>query len=248
MRDERSTEVSEGWLARMARLPLSYQDTDLAILHPAERMEAGSVVAHSPFRLLAELDLGDQVADRGIRPGKCDGGRLADQAATAVAADKIPCAQRPAIGCRDLDAGIVLGKPRHLTSAVDRYPQLVDPAGEYALDVFLPQGEPVIVTGGKVADVQLDVGEPRHLRLLPLGQEPIRNAALIQNLDCACMQAQCAMAGEVLAQPPLDDDNIDACQRQLTGQHQPCRAASGDNHCMLGHGQVPHIHRSQLGT
>ena len=48
------------------------------------------------------------------------------------------------------------------------------------------------------------------------------------------MQTACARAGQVLAGTPLDDGNVDACQRQLARQHQPRRASSGDHHRMLG--------------
>ncbi len=75
-----------------------------------------------------------------------------------------------AVGQLDVDAGVVLRETRHLTSAIDRHRQLVDPAGQDALDVVLPQPEPVGVPGGKVADVQTDPGEPRDLRHLPLAR------------------------------------------------------------------------------
>ena len=68
---------------------------------------------------------------------------------------------------------------------MDRDLQLGDPAGEDALDVFLPQPEPVGMPGGKVADVQADHGEPGDLGHLPLRQEPIGDAALIEDLDGA---------------------------------------------------------------
>ena len=67
--------------------------------------------------------------------------------------------QRLAVGQLDVDAGVVLREARHLTSAIDRHRQLADPAGQDALDVVLPQPEPVGVAGGKVADVQLGAGE-----------------------------------------------------------------------------------------
>ena len=70
-------------------------------------------------------------------------------------------------------------------SAVDRHRQLADPAGQNALDVVLPQPEPVGVTGGKVADVQRGAGEPCDLGHLSLRQEPIGDSALIENLDGA---------------------------------------------------------------
>ncbi len=50
---------------------------------------------------------------------------------------------------RDADAGVVLRETGHLTSAIDRHRQLADPAGQDALDVVLPQPEPVVVPGGK---------------------------------------------------------------------------------------------------
>ena len=45
-------------------------------------------------------------------------------------------------------------KPVTSRAVVDRHRQLADPAGQDALDVVLPQPEPVGVPGGKVADVQ----------------------------------------------------------------------------------------------
>ena len=157
-----------------------------AILQPAEGMDAEGVAADAPFRrLLGHLDLGDQVAGRRIRPGELDAGGLADQTASSVAPDEIFRPQRLAIGQLDVDAGVVLREAGHLTSAIDRHRQLVDPAGEDALDVVLPQPEPVIVPGGKVADVQRDPGELGDLSLLPLREEPIGDSALIEDLDGA---------------------------------------------------------------
>ncbi len=49
----------------------------------------------------------------------------------------------------------------------------------------LPQPEPVIVPGGKVADIQAGSGERSGLRFLPLRQKPVGDAALIENLDGA---------------------------------------------------------------
>ena len=63
--------------------------------------------------------------------------------------------------------------------------KIADPAGKNALDVVLPQREPVVVPGGKVADVQRDLGAPRDLRHLSLREEPIGDSALIEDLDGA---------------------------------------------------------------
>jgi hypothetical protein len=83
------------------------------------------------------------------------------------------------------DAGVVLREPRHFTSAIDRHRQLTNPAGQYALDVVLPQPQPVVVPGGKVADVQTDAGEPGDLSHRSLRKEPIGDSAHIENLDGA---------------------------------------------------------------
>ena len=155
------------------------------VLHPAEGMDADGVVADAPLRLLGHLDLGDQVARRRIPPGELDAGCLADQAASSVASDEILRPQRLAVGQLDVDAGVVLRETRHLTSAIDRHRQLVDPAGQDALDVVLPEPEPVGMPGGKVADVQRDPGERRDLRHLSLREEPIGDSALIEDLDGA---------------------------------------------------------------
>ena len=205
------------------------------VLHPAEGVDAEGVAADAQFRLLGHLDLGDQAARRRIPAGELDAGGLADHAASSVAPDEILRPQRLAVGQLDVDAGVVLRETRHLTPAIDRHRQLVDPVGQDALDVVLPQPEPVRVPGGKVADVQPDPGERRDLHHLPLREEPIGDATLIEHLDRARVQTARARAGELLAGAPLDDRDVDPRQRQLARQHQPGRASSGDHHRMLGH-------------
>ena len=63
-------------------------------------------------RLLGHLDLGDQVAARRLAAGEIDAGRLADDAAPAVAADEVRRAQRLAVGELDVDAGRRPGRSR----------------------------------------------------------------------------------------------------------------------------------------
>ena len=164
--DERLAEIAQGGFARGSDVRFGHHDpyrppilvdhlavADL-VLHPAEGMDAEGVAADAPFRLLGHLDLGDQAARRRIPPGELDAGCFTDQTASSVAPDEIFRPQRLAVGQLDVDAGVVLRETRHLTSAIDRHRQLADPAGQYALDVVLPQPEPVGVPGGKVADVQ----------------------------------------------------------------------------------------------
>ena len=111
--------------------------------------------------------------------------RLPDQTASAIAPDEVFRLQHLAVGQLDVDAGVVLHETGHLSAVVDRHRQIVDPAGQDALDVALPQPEPVIVPGGKVADIQGDVGEPRDLRHLSPREESISDSALIEDLDGA---------------------------------------------------------------
>jgi hypothetical protein len=107
-----------------------------------------------------------RMADR-IPPRELDAGCLTDQAASSVAPDEIFSPQRLAVGQLDVDAGVVLRETGHLTAAVDRNPELADPAGQDALDVVLPQPETVVVSGRKVADVQTDQPNPATCATCP---------------------------------------------------------------------------------
>ena len=52
---------------------------------------------------------------------------------------------------------------------------------------FCHSASPYGMAGGKVADVQSDLGEPRNLCDLAAGQEPIGDSALVEHLDGAGM-------------------------------------------------------------
>jgi hypothetical protein len=134
-----------------------------------------------PCRLVAHLDFGHEIAERRIGAGEIDAGPLAHQAATAVAADEIACAQCLAAGERNVDAGRVLNEACHLGVSIDRYRELLDPVGQDALDVALPQREAISVPGGEIADVEPGPGEARELGDLPFAQEALRDAALIED-------------------------------------------------------------------
>ena len=205
------------------------------VVHLAQGMLAGVIAADAQGRFLGHLDLGDQGARGRVPTGELDAGGLADQTASSVAPDEILPPHRLAVGQLDVDAGIVLRETGDLDAVVDLHPQLADPAGQDPLDVVLPKPEPVVVPGREVADVQSDAGEARDLRHLSLRKEPIRDAALVEDLDGAGLQPACARACEVLAGAPLEDRNVDASQCQLACQHQPSRACSGDHHSALGH-------------
>ena len=210
-------------------------------LLPVDGTDATTLGAHADLRLLVHLDLGDQVAGRRVPPGEVDAGRLADQAASSVAPDEVLRSQRRVVGQLDVDAGVVLREAHHLAAAKDRDPELVDPAGQDALEVALPEREQVVVAGGEVADVQEGPGVAHERMLLPRREESIRDAALIEHLDGAGVQTAGSRAVEILTGASFDDDDVDPRQRQLARQHQPGRATSCDHHRVLGHRREPRV-------
>ncbi len=229
--NERLTKVVQGRLVALpdVRLDRHYPHT-LPVFEFGESVEAPVITADAPLWLAGRLGLGNQVAGGRIPPREVDTGFLADQAATAVASDEVRGPQRTTVVERDVDAGVVLGKARHLTSAIARYRQLVDPGGEYPLDAVLEQREPVVVASRKVADVEGDHREAPDLHGLTLREEAFRDSTLIEHLDRARMQTACARAGEILVRAPLDDGYVDPRQRELGRQHHPRRTASSDHH------------------
>ena len=146
--------------------------------------------------------------------------------------DEIFRPQRLAIGQLDVDAGVVLRETGHLASAVDRHRQLVDPAGQDALDVVLPQPEPIGVPRREVADVQPGPANPATWADLPSE----RNRSAMPRWSRTSMVRECRPPArepaKLLAGAPLDNGDVDAGQRQLAREHQPGRAATGDHHCM----------------
>ena len=101
--DERLAEVAQGGFAGGSEVLLGHHDprrprilrvAHLAlrvdhVLAPAECMAADGVVVDAPFRLLGQLDLGDQEARRRLPPGEPDACCLADHAASAIAPDEV---------------------------------------------------------------------------------------------------------------------------------------------------------------
>jgi hypothetical protein len=81
-------------------------------------MDPERVAVQAPFRLLGQLDLGDQVAGRRISPGKLDAGGLPYQTASSIAPNEVFRPQRPDVGQPDVAAGVVLRETPHLTSAI----------------------------------------------------------------------------------------------------------------------------------
>lgn len=237
-RDQRLPQVVQVRLGRAAQLPLGDQHPHTpGRLRLGQGMHAERIVVNPPLRWLPcppiHFGLGEQIARRRLPAREVDTGRFADHAAAPVAADQILPAQGSAVGRDDVHAGVVLGAGRYPVAAVNWHTEFADPVGQDALDVVLPQRQSVGVPGGKVADVQPDLGEAGDLRHLPLGQETIHDPALVEDFERAGMQTAGARADQLLVGPPLDHRDVDSGQPQLAGQHQPRRAGSGDEHRMV---------------
>src|SRR5581483_1911896 len=196
------------------------------------------VVTDAPLGLVRDLDLGDQRADRGLPARELDARGLADDAAAAVAADEVLGAQRLAAGDPDVDAGFVLRGARHLPAALDRDRQLADPLRQQVLEADLRQREAVVVTGGKVAEVEPCACEALDLHRPALREKPVGDTALVEHLDRACMQTAGARADEVLARSTLDDRDVDPGEGELAREHQARRTASRDHDGMRVHRHV----------
>src|ERR1700748_1279673 len=104
-----------------------------------------------------------------------------------------------------IDARIVLRKFAHVSPAIDRHIEFADPFRKDALDLALQQREPVRMACREIADIEPYPGEARALRHLALRQESIGDAALVEHLDGARMQAPGAQPDQILALTLLDD-------------------------------------------
>src|SRR4029450_8205001 len=91
-----------GFPAEPQRLLGQHDPGRPAILHLADAMDAARILMKPPFRLLGRLDFGNQPAPRRIPSGEFDAGRLANEAAAAVAPDEIRRPEWLAVGERDV--------------------------------------------------------------------------------------------------------------------------------------------------
>src|SRR4051812_30325375 len=99
---------------------------------------------------------------------------------------------------------MVLREADYLPSAMDRHCQFLDPSGEDALNVGLRERKQIIVPRREIADIEREPGEARDMRRFSLREEPIGDAALIENFDRARVQTPCEPTIEFLAGAPLD--------------------------------------------
>ena len=235
--DERFAEIPQGGLAARSDLPLGHHDPErLAVLHLVHGVDAGGVVTENVLvGTLAHLDLGDQVAARGVPARELDARRPPDQAASSVAADEILGPQRLPVGEVHVNAPLVLLKPGHLAAVLDVHRQLGDPVSHDPLDLVLPDRDHVRVTRREIARVQHASAEHHHPMQLTPREESISDPTLIEHLDRTRLKAAGARAGQRLVRTPFKDRDINPRQRQLGRQHHPRRTTAGDDHRMLSH-------------
>ncbi len=60
--DERLAEITQCGLTGVSDMPFGHQDPNRSIFQPGEGMDANSVAAEAPHRLLVHLDFSDQAA------------------------------------------------------------------------------------------------------------------------------------------------------------------------------------------
>ena len=130
----------------------------------------------------------------------------------------------------NVDAIVVLGEAGDLDAAMDRHVQLLDPTEQDSLDVVLPQPQHVRVPAGDVAEVQHRGAEARGLDGLALGEEPVGDASLVEDLERAGVEPTRPRAHQLRRRAPLDDRDIDPRQRQLGTQHQARRPAPDNDY------------------
>ncbi len=230
-RGQRPAEVGESGIGGRTQLLLGDQHLHgRTVADGVQAVDPGLVDADALRRLLGHLHLGDQGAPGRIPAGELDAGRLADRAAAAVGRHQVRRAHRGAVGQLQVDAVGVLGEPADLVPAVDRHAELRDPPGQDPLDLALVQGQRVRMPGREVADVHRHVREGRRRNRLPLREEAVGDASLVEDLDGAGVEATGAQAHELGGGAPLHDLYVDAGQRQLTGQHQSGGTGPGHDH------------------
>ena len=135
------------------------------------------------------LDFGDEVAGGRSQPGKSIPAALRIGAAAAVAADQVGGAQRLAAGDLTSTPSSSCAKSGTSTSRWIGTPSSSDPLGQEPLDLVLGQRQPVGVPGREIADVEQVEREAGAWVVVAVGEEALGDAALIEDLDRARVQA-----------------------------------------------------------
>ncbi len=243
--DQRLSQVLQRRILRRADLPLgegqahgtALRVDDLAVadlvVEAPDAVNAERIVAHAELGLLAHLGLRDQVAARRLPARELDSRRRTDQAAPSVATHEVARAQRAAAGEPYGHALLLLLKAAHRGGVKDANAQLGDPRRHDPLDLPLPDPERVGMPRWEIAHLEHGRAEARGLRDLSLREEALGDTALIEHLDRACVQAARPGVPEHMVGTPLEDHQIDPCERELGGEHHPRRARPHDRHRVL---------------
>ena len=83
---------------------------------------------------------------------------------------------------------------------------------------------------GRPLQLEHRAAERDRVHRLALGEEPLGDAALIEQLDRAGVESAPTSACQTLRLAPLEDDDVHPRQPQLASQHHPRRPAPDDHH------------------
>lgn len=229
-------------------LRLGHDDPDRPpVLHHGDPVDPDVVMAEAGWRLLGHLDLGDQVAPGRLRTDELDTGRPADDTAPTICPDQVRRPPQVALRKVDVDAGVVLGEAGDLEPAVDRHPELLDPAAQDPLDVALRQRQRVRMTRGEAGDLERGAGEAQRLNGPSLDEEPVGDTALVEDLDRSRVKPSGTSANQVQSRTPLQHHDINPRQRQLARQHQTSRPAADNRHVVHVNPRSPRHDREVCG-
>ncbi len=97
-----------------------------------------------------------------------------------------------------VDALVVRRDAAHLRAAPDRHAQLLDPSEQQPLDVVLEQRERVGMARGQAVQLEHRAAERDRVHRLAVGEEPVGDAALIEQLDRAGVESAPTSAHQTL--------------------------------------------------
>ena len=184
------------------------------------------------FRLLGRVHFGDEPTLRRIPAREVDAGGLADDAATAVAADEVLARS----GCRRSSATstprVVLHEAVHVAFAIDRHRRARRPSRRACARCGSATAR--ARTGAGLGRRRCRAGYVRSPR--PDALDPARGSVRRCRAGRAprwCVRANRRRANRrVPGCAPLDDRDVDARQREFARQHQAGRTAARDQHRM----------------
>ncbi|GAB3096952.1 hypothetical protein GCM10027054_25240 [Isoptericola nanjingensis] len=227
--DQAPPQVVEGGLVGRRRR-LGQHHAHGAVVRPVEAVRAALVDGPGALQVPVHLDVGDEGGAGRVRTDEVDAGGPPHDAATAVGAHDVSRPHRVARTEQHVDAVVVLHHALDLDAAPDRDAHLLGPREEQPLDAVLEQRQRVRVARGQARQGEARAAERHRGDRGPLGEEPVGDAALVEQLDRAGVDPAAARADEVLRVASLEDDDVRPREAQLARQHEPRRAAADHRH------------------